>query len=216
MKRILIVDDHPVMRYGLCQLIGAEEDLEVCCEAGSAGEAMLEIEAAAPDLAIIDISLPDKSGLELIKDIKARHPEVVMLVISSHDEMLYAKRSLRAGALGYVMKEEAPGKLVGAIRGVLDGRVFVSDRLAADVLKGFSGRGERAAGSPLDALTDREFEVFQLIGEGKGTREIANQLNVSVSTIDAHRAHIKKKLKLASGPALVRQAVRWVEAQKLN
>ncbi len=215
-KSILIVDDHPVMRYGLAQLIRAEEDMEVCGEAGSASEALEMMKAAEPDLVIVDISLPDRSGLELIKDIQLSAPEVVSLVISSHDESLYAERTLRAGARGYVMKEEAAEKLVEAIREVSEGRIFVSDRMSAHILQAFSGGPGRTRGSTLDGLTDREFEVFQLIGEGKGGREIADQLGISVSTIDAHRAHIKKKLSIPSGNALVRQAVRWVEAQKLN
>ncbi|MFV1994767.1 MAG: response regulator [Verrucomicrobiales bacterium] len=213
MKNVFLIDDHPVMRYGLSQLINAEEDLKICGEAGEASGAINLIAECDPDLVIVDISLPDKSGLELLKEIRAIHPGIATLVLSSHDESLYAERSLKAGALGYVMKEEAPEKLVAAIRAVCEGKIFVSEKMSNAILSAFSGRGKSSGGSPLEQLTDREFEVFELIGQGKGSRAIAGLLCISVSTVDAHRAHIKSKLELSDGNALVRHAVRWVESQ---
>lgn len=216
MKRILLVDDHPVMRYGLAQLIQAEDDLEVCGEAGSAAEALTRIEELLPDLAIVDMTLPDRNGLELIKEIVARFEEVATLVVSMHDESLYAERVLRAGGRGYIMKEEAASKLIEAIRRVLSGGVFVSDNMSALIVEMFAKQNRRSESkSPIKSLTDREFEIFQLIGNGKGTRDIANQLKISTGTIDAHRAHIKEKLRLEDGNALVRHAVRWIETEKV-
>lgn len=214
MSRIFLVDDHPVMRFGLAALIGAEDDLEICGEAGSAAEALEAFAKDQPDLAIVDITLPDKNGLELIKDLRALHEKLRVLVVSMHDENLYAERVLRAGARGYVMKEEAPGELIGAIRQVLKGGVFVSDRISARIVQQFASGGA-GGGLAIDRLTDRELEVFRLIGEGSGSREIAGQLNISVRTVDAHRAHIKEKLDLKDGTELVHRAVRWVETGEL-
>jgi DNA-binding NarL/FixJ family response regulator len=214
MNQILLIDDHPVMRLGLAALIRAEKDLKVWGEAGTAGEAMSLCEDAFPDLAIVDLTLPDKSGLELIKDLRARHPNLSFLVVSMHDEMMYAERVLRAGAKGYIMKQEAPEKLISAIRLILRGEVFLSAGVAARILKRFADAGGRAA-SPIERLTDRELEVFQLIGEGKGSREIAGMLNISVRTVDAHRAHIKEKLELRDSTELVHHAIRWVETGQL-
>lgn len=215
MKRILLIDDHPIMRHGLAQLIRAESDLEVCAEAGSAAEGLTLIEARKPDLVIVDLTLPDKHGLELIKDIQALHPATLILVLSMHDEALYAERALRAGARGYVMKETAADNLIKACRRVLDGGIYLSDKMAGVMLELVTGhRNKQAPASPLERLTDRELEVLQLIGQGKGTRNIADLLHVSVRTIDAHRAHIKDKLQLPDGNALVRYAVRWMESQK--
>ena len=211
MKHILIVDDHPVMRYGLSQLIDAEADLEVCGEAGTAADAMDLLGSMNPDLLLVDLTLSDKNGLELIKDIRAVYPGAQILVVSMHDETLYAERALRAGARGYIMKESAASSLIKAIRRVLDGKIYVSDLMAARLLELLSGQQSETINSPLDRLSDREFEVFQQIGMGKGSRDIADQLNISVRTIDAHRAHIKSKLGMKDGNALVRYAVRWVE-----
>jgi DNA-binding NarL/FixJ family response regulator len=216
MKTVLIVDDHPVMRYGLTQLIESEGDLEVCGEAGTATEAFGAVGSLKPDLVLIDLTLPDKSGLELIKEIKAHHEETDVLVVSMHDETLYAERALRAGARGYIMKEAAAENLIDAIRRVIEGRIYVSEKMAAHLLELISGQAGKAATSPLERLTDREFEVFQLIGAGRGSRNIADQLHVSVRTIDAHRAHIKEKLGLADGNALMRYAVRWVETGEVD
>jgi DNA-binding NarL/FixJ family response regulator len=215
-KRILIVDDHPMMRQGLAQLIDNESDLNVCGEADTAGQALTAVGTQKPDLVIADISLPDRNGLELIKDLQAMHSSLPVLVVSMHDESLYAERVLRAGGRGYIMKQEGGKKLMEAIRQVLSGQIYVSEKMSAKILEIFSGRRPQAANSPLEQLSDREFEVFQLIGQGKATREIADHLHLSVKTVEVHRANIRKKLKLASGTDVVHQAIRWVESQKPN
>jgi len=210
-KRILIVDDHPMMREGLAQLIGNEADLTVCGEAENAGEAIEKANALKPDLVLADITLPGKNGLELIKDIQALLPGLAVLVISMHDESLYAERVLRAGGRGYIMKQEGGRKLMQAIRQVLNGQIYVSEKMSAKILEIFSGRTGGASDSPVEKLTDREFEVFQLIGQGKGTKEIAAQLLLSAKTIEVHRLNIKQKLSLQTAAELIRYAVRWVE-----
>jgi DNA-binding NarL/FixJ family response regulator len=212
-RRIFIVDDHPMMRQGLAQLIGAEPDLAVCGEAENGEIALDSIGASKPDLVLADISLPGKNGLELIKDFQAMQPGLPVLVISMHDESLYAERVLRAGGRGYIMKQEGGKKLMQAIRQVLEGKIYVSEKMSADILEIFSGRRAGAENSPVEKLTDREFEVFQLLGQGKGTRDIAEKLHLSVKTVEVHRANIKGKLKLKSAPELIRSAVRWAEAQ---
>jgi DNA-binding NarL/FixJ family response regulator len=214
-KRIFIVDDHPIMRQGLAQLINHEADIEVCGEAADARTALSGVLETKPDLVIIDISLPGKNGLELIKDLKASAERTTMLVHSMHDESLYVERVLRAGAHGYIMKEEGGKKVMDAIRKVLRGEIYVSPEMSGKILEIFSGRRPSST-DPVEALSDRQFEIFQMIGQGKGTRAIADSLNVSVKTIDAHRAHIKEKLGLKSGNELVRFAVRWVENQNLS
>lgn len=202
-----------MMRQGLAQLINNEPDLTVCAEADTAGQALNLISSGKPDLLIADISLPDKNGLELIKDVRALNPEILILVVSMHDEALYAERVLRAGGRGYVMKQEGGKKLMEAIRHVLSGQVFVSQKMSAKILEIFSGRRNQSGGSPVERLSDREFEVFHLIGEGKGTRQIAEHLHLSVKTIEVHRANIKEKLQLKTAPDLVHFAVRWTEAE---
>ena len=215
-KRILIVDDHPMMRQGLAQLIDNESDLSVCGEADTARQALTAISTQKPDLVLADISLPDKNGLELIKDLQAMHPGLPVLVVSMHDESLYAERVLRAGGRGYIMKQEGGKKLMEAIRQILSGQIYVSEKMSAKILEIFSGRRSQASGSPLEQLSDREFELFQLVGEGKTTREVADHLHLSVKTVEVHRANIRRKLKLASGTDVVHQAIRWVESQKPN
>ncbi|WP_165204443.1 response regulator transcription factor [Roseimicrobium sp. ORNL1] len=214
MKRLLLVDDHPIMRHGLVQLISAEPDLQVCAEAGNAAEGMTAAAKQNPDLVIADLTLPDKHGLEFIKDLRALHPDLQIMVLSMHDESLYAERALRAGARGYLMKEAAAENLIRAVRRVLAGDIYLSDKMASVMLELLSGQRKTSASAGIDRLTDRELEVLQLIGSGRGTRQIADQLHVSVRTIDAHRAHIKDKLQLPDGNALVRYAVRWVENQQ--
>jgi DNA-binding NarL/FixJ family response regulator len=211
-KRILIVDDHPMMRQGLTQLIGAEPDLAVCGEAEDAGGALDAVGALKPDLVLADISLPGKNGLELIKDFQALQPNLPVLVISMHDETLYAERVLRAGGRGYIMKQEGGKKLMAAIRQVLEGKIYVSEKMFANILEMFSGRRTGGESSPIEKLTDREFEVFQLVARGLGTKEIAGKLNLSVKTVDVHRANIKGKLKLQSASELIHYAVRWSES----
>lgn len=203
-----------MMREGLAQLIEHEPDLCVCGQADRAVEALEAIVADVPDLVLVDISLPDRSGLELIKDAHTLHPQLPMLVVSMHDESLYAERVLRAGGRGYVMKQEGGKKLMLAIRQVLSGQIYVSEKMSAKILEIFSGRRSGALHSPVERLTDREFEVFQLVGQGQGTRQIAQHLHLSVKTVEVHRANIKRKLELKSGADLVRYAIRWAEAQQ--
>jgi DNA-binding NarL/FixJ family response regulator len=214
--KVLIVDDHPMMRQGLAQLINNEPDLVACCEAESAQQALEAITIGQPELALVDISLPDKHGLELIKDLQVMHPSLPILVVSMHDESLYAERVLRAGGRGYIMKQEGGKKMMEAIRTVLRGQIYVSEQMSAKILEIFSGRRPENSRSPIEKLTDREFEVFQLIGQGKGTRQIAEALHLSVKTVEVHRLHIKEKLNLDDAPSLVRYAVRWVETQKVG
>lgn len=210
-KKIFIVDDHPMMREGLAQLIAQEADLEVCGEAEDAAEAIQKIESLKPTLALVDITLRSTNGLELIKDLRVRAPGTAVLVVSMHDESLYAERVLRAGAHGYIMKQEGGKKLMSAIRHVLAGKTYVSEQVSAKILDLFSGRAAESA-SPVEQLTDREFEVFQLIGQGLSTKEIADKLHVSAKTIEVHRVNIKQKLKVATAPELIRFAVRWAES----
>ena len=212
-KRIFIVDDHPMMRDGLRALISGESDLEVCGEAEDARTALEQIEKLKPDLVIVDITLRSTSGLELIKDLKARDTDVSALVISMHDETLYAERVLRAGGRGYVMKQEGGKRIMEAIRQVLSGQTSVSPKISARILDSFSGR-QPAGSSPVEQLTDREFEVFRLIGSGLPTKEIAAKLHVSAKTVEVHRVNIKQKLNLGTAAELMRFAVRWVESQK--
>jgi DNA-binding NarL/FixJ family response regulator len=214
--KVLIVDDHPMMRQGLAQLINNEPDLVACCEAESAQQALEAITIGQPELALVDISLPDKHGLELIKDLQVMHPSLPILVVSMHDESLYAERVLRAGGRGYIMKQEGGKKMMEAIRTVLRGQIYVSEQMSAKILEIFSGRRPENSRSPIEKLTDRGFEVFQLIGQGKGTRQIAEALHLSVKTVEVHRLHIKEKLNLDDAPSLVRYAVRWVETQKVG
>jgi DNA-binding NarL/FixJ family response regulator len=211
--RILLVDDHPMMRDGLAQLIAAETDLEICGEAGDAHEALEKVVALKPALVLTDVSLPRKNGLELTKDILAMEPDTLVLVISMHDESLYAERVLRAGARGYIMKQEGGKKIMEAIRRVLGGQVSVSENVASRLLEALSGRRPGGGGSLVDQLTDRELEVFQHLGRGLDTRQIADALHVSPKTVEAHRVNIKTKLKIASHAELIRQAVRWDEAR---
>jgi len=211
--RILIVDDHPMMRQGLVQLIDNEPDLAVAGEAETAEQAVSIIAQSAPDLVLADISLTGKSGLELIKDVQALRSGLPVLVISMHDESVYAERVLRAGGRGYIMKQEGGKQIMQAIRHVLSGQIYVSPKMSGKILEIFSGRRSESGGSPVERLSDREFEVFQLIGQGKGTRQIADQLHLSVKTVEVHRQHIKEKLKLTDAPSLARYAVQWVESQ---
>jgi DNA-binding NarL/FixJ family response regulator len=211
-RQVLIVDDHPMMRDGLVQLIDHEPDLVAAAQADSAASAVAMLQKAVPDLLLMDISLPDKNGLELIKDVQALYPALPVLVVSMHDESLYAERVLRAGGRGYIMKQEGGKKLMQAIRQVLDGRIYVSEKISAKILETFSGhRG--SSQSHVEKLSDREFEVFQLLGQGKGTRDMSEYLHISIKTVEVHRANIRKKLELSNGAELVRYAIRWAAAQ---
>jgi DNA-binding NarL/FixJ family response regulator len=214
-KRVFLVDDHPIMRQGLAQLINHESDLVVVGEANDASAGLAGVLDMKPDLVVIDISLPGKNGLELIKDIRAHNKSVALLIHSMHDESLYVERVLRAGAQGYIMKQEGAKRVMDAIRKVLSGEIYVSGAMSGKILEIFSGRRPTTQ-DPVAALSDRQFEIFQMIGQGKGTRAIADELRVSVKTVDAHRANIKEKLHLRSGVELMSYAVRWVESQRLN
>ena len=214
-RRILILDDHPLTRYGLAQLIHHERDLVVCAEAESASQALAAIKSSRPDLVLADITMPGKSGLEFIKDMRMQHPGLPVLVISMHDEGLYAERVLRAGGRGYIMKNEGGARVLEAIRQVLQGQVYVSKQMSAALLDVLSRH--HAGGSEVtpSLLSDREFEVFQLMGQGLSAAQIAQRLNLSIKTVGTHRQHIKQKLKARTGPELIRLAVRWAAAQQL-
>jgi DNA-binding NarL/FixJ family response regulator len=215
-RSVLLVDDHPFMRAGLAQLIERQPDLRVSGEAGNPAEAFQALARAKPDLVLTDLTMPGRSGLEFIKDIKATEPALPILVVSMHDEAVYAERALRAGARGYIMKEAGGENLLAAIRQVLRGEVYVSPRMSARILDNLSARKPRGSSSPIEKLTDREFEIFQLIGQGKSTRDIAGQLHLSPKTVDVHRSHVKEKLELKDATALIRHAVRWVETQAVQ
>lgn len=210
-RAVFLVDDHPLVREWLTNLINQQPDLRVCGEAESRPAALQAILAQNPDIAIVDISLKDSSGIELIKDLKRSRPTTAVLVLSMHEESHYAERALRAGAKGYIMKRETTQKVVTAIRQVLEGKLYVSDAIAATMATQFVQGKVLAAQSPGEVLSDRELEVFELLGQGRGTRIIAEQLGVSVKTIQAYCARIKEKLNLAGASELVREAVRWYE-----
>jgi len=205
-KKILIVDDHPLMREGLRGMINREPDLTVCGEAENAHQAVAAVAKLRPDLALVDITMPGKSGLELVKDLKVLHPALAILAISMHDESLYAERMLRAGASGYITKQQPPEELVHAIRQVLDHHVYVSREMSENVLRHFSGVSQSNE-SPMQILTDREFEIFQLLGAGKSPKEIAGQLHVSGKTVAVHSGNIRHKLNLKTNAQLIRFAV---------
>ena len=210
-NRVYLVDDHPIVRQGLIKLIEQEEGLEVCGEAGSVSEALPAIRELDPDVILVDISLEDSNGLELIKMIDDLGLQIPMLVLSMHDESLYAEHALRAGASGYVMKQAAANTLIQAIEKVMDGEIYVSKNMSSQMLKmAFRSSGEESR-TGVELLSLREIEVFELIGRGNSTREIAEQLNLSVKTIETYRAHIKDKLQLRSGTELMQRAIHWVE-----
>ncbi len=211
--RILLIDDHPLMRQGLSQLIDQEDDLTVCGEAEDAHQALELASEVNADIAIVDLSLKGTSGIELIKNLKAMYPELLVLVLSMHDESVYAERALRAGAKGYIMKQEAPENVVTAVRRVLDGEIFLSENASAQLLNKLIQGGQEMSKSPVESLSDRELEVFRLIGQGFGTREIADQLHLSIKTIETYRAHLKGKLNLKKSTELVKYAVQWVESE---
>jgi len=211
--KILLVDDHPLMRRGQADLLEREADLAVCGEAGTARAAMEAIAKLQPDLVLVDMALPDKNGLELIKDIRALHPGLPVLAMSMQDESIYAARVLRAGGRGYVMKGDAPEQLAPAIRAVLGGQVALSPRMSAKMLESMVGQNGQNGEGPEARLTDRELEVLRLFGGGWSTEEIAKRLHLSPKTVDVHRAHIKEKLGLKTTPEFQRFAIRWVASQ---
>lgn len=212
--RIFLVDDHPVTREGLARLVNLEPDLEVCGEAGTAAQALSEIQVQKPDLVVVDISLAGgPGGLELIKDLAALGAGVKMLAFSTHDEALYAERALRAGARGYVMKQEMTECIMLAMRSVLNGDIYLSRSMKERMLHKLVNHSAPQIASEIERLSDRELEVFRLLGNGLGTRQIAANLRVSISTVETHRTHLKEKLHAGSAPELVRRAVEWVQSQ---
>ena len=214
-KRVLIIDDHVVVRQGLTSLINQESDLMVCGQAEDAQQGLSEIGSASPDIVLLDISLPGMNGIEFLKNAKARYPHVPIIVLSMHDESLYAERALRAGALGYLMKSSSSDEVVNALRKVLKGEYHLSGGAGGAMLRKFLGNSPKVAESPVSALSDRELEVFEMTGRGKTTRQIAEALHLSIKTIDAHKMHIKDKLKLSSATELIQHAVRYVETELL-
>jgi DNA-binding NarL/FixJ family response regulator len=208
-RRVLIIDDHAMVREGVAQIIEHAEDLSVCCSASTANEGLEKVRKLKPDLVLVDITLPGKNGVEFIKDARAFRPDLLILAMSMHDESLYAERVLRAGGRGYIRKQEGGDKLIEAMRRVLRGEIAVSDRVASRVLETFSGRKTMA--TPLEGLSDRELEVFQLIGQGRTMKEIGATLHLSPKTIEVHRAHIRQKLRIKSAAELVAYAARWSE-----
>lgn len=212
-RRIMLVDDHPMTREGLAAIINRQPDLLVCCEANNPAEAIGQLAKHQPDLMVTDMTMPGRSGIEFVKDVHALRPELPILVLSMHDEMLYAERALRAGARGYLMKDAGSAKVLEVIRLVLTGQVYVSPQMSARLLEAVTGQRPRGSTSPIEKLSDREFEVFRLLGCGKSTKEVANELNLSSKTVDVHRGRIKEKLQIKDAASLIHYAVRWVETQ---
>jgi DNA-binding NarL/FixJ family response regulator len=214
-RRVLVVDDHPIVRQGLSLLINGEPDLEVCGQAEAAHSATQAVESLDPDIVVLDISLGGPDGLEVLKQLRAQEARVPILILSMHDQSIYAERALRAGANGYIMKQEATDLVLTAIRRILDGQVYVTEQVAGLILKQFA-RGIGAPRSPLDSLTDRELEVFRLIGEGFTTRAIALTLHLSVKTVESYQAHLKEKLALRNARELQHHAIEWAISQKTD
>jgi DNA-binding NarL/FixJ family response regulator len=213
--RIFIVDDHPIVREGLALMMNREPDMMVCGEAEEAGSALQAMPAARPDFLILDISLAGPDGLDLLKSVRARYPSLPVLMLSMHDESIYAERALRAGANGYIMKQEATEKVLVAIRQILTLKVYVSDRIANRMLQQYIKGSVNETQSPIAELSDRELEVFRLIGEGHGTRKIAEELHLSVKTVESYQAHIKEKLSLKNGRELVQRAIQWTISENV-
>ena len=207
--KVFLVDDHPLVREWLAHLINQQPDLLVCGEAESAPQALQAIAATKPHVAIVDLTLKNSSGIELIKSLKQGQPGVAVLVLSMHEEAHYAERALRAGAKGYIMKRETTKKVIGAIRRLLEGKVYVSDTMAETLAAQFAAGKKLAHQSPVEQLSDRELEIFERLGQGRSTRQIAEELRISVKTVQAYCARIKEKLNLDGATALLREAIRW-------
>jgi len=214
--RVFIVDDHPIVRQGLTQMINQEADLMVCGEAEDAQNALQAVAELHPDLVLVDLSLKEGSGLDLIRTLRTRQTMLPVLVVSMHDETLYVERALRAGARGYIMKHEATDIMMNAIRRVLRGEIYVSDKMLTKLLGRFVLDAPNTSTSTLERLSNRELEVFRLIGEGHTTRHVAVVLHVSIKTVESHRAHIKEKLQLNDTTELVRYAMQWVDSGKIG
>lgn len=215
-KEILVVDDHPIVRQGIRSLLAEEPDLAITAEAESAPVALQTLRETKVDAAIIDITLKGTDGLELTKSIRSEFPALPILIMSMHHESLYAERALRSGANGYIMKQEVADNVVTALRSVLSGRVYVSENIRETMLGRLASQTMDSEQSPIDRLSDRELEVFRMIGQGMGTREVATQLNLSIKTIETYRAHLKEKLNIRNAIELVRQAVQLVEQGSLD
>jgi DNA-binding NarL/FixJ family response regulator len=215
-SRLFIVDDHPLVREGLTNLINGQDDLIVCGEAKDSANAINEIAKARPDVALIDISLTNESGLELVKQLGKQFPRVALIILSMHDEALYAERALRAGARGYVMKREASKSVLAAIRRVLGGGVYVSERIVNRMARKVASSREQLAGSPVERLSDRELEIFRLLGQGRTTSQIAADLNLSLKTVQAYCARAKEKFGVTSLTELLRAAIRWDDASQVK
>jgi DNA-binding NarL/FixJ family response regulator len=210
--RVVVVDDHPIVRQGLAELISCQDDMIHCGDAADSADALDVIARTSPDVAVVDISLRSSNGIELIKELHSRHPALTVLVLSMHDESFYVERVLKAGARGYVTKDEAAETVISAIRKVLDGQVYVSQQMASKVLsKLASGKADRPS-RPEDRLSDRELQVFELLGGGLPTREIAERLNVAIKTVESHRENIKRKLDISNASELVQKAIQWVQS----
>ena len=208
-KNVLVVDDHPLLRQGLALLINQQQDMQVCGEAEEAHAAMQAVTQRRPDIMILDISLNGPDGLELLKSIRASDPDLPVLILSMHDEAIYAERALRARANGYIMKQEATEKVLVAVRRILNGELYLSDRMSNKMLQHYIGGAPSMIQSRISSLSDRELEVFRLIGEGRATREIAEELHLSIKTVETYQAHIKEKLALRSGRELIQHAIQW-------
>jgi DNA-binding NarL/FixJ family response regulator len=213
--RVFLLDDHPMTRYGMARLIEQESDLVVCGEAESARSALDAVNALKPEVVLVDLTMPGGEGIEFIKDLRAMYPEVAVLVVSMHDEEVYAQRALRAGSRGYIMKSEGGEQLIQAIHQVLQGKIYLSEKMAGKVLEVFSGQRQRSETSTLDKLSDREFEVFRLLGQGLTTREISQRLRLGTKTVDTHRLHLRQKLGFKTGAALIKYAIQWAGTQQM-
>lgn len=208
--RVLLVDDHPIIRHGLTQLINQEDDFTVCGEAADGPQVLPAIAALRPDIVLLDITLKTGSGIDVLQDVRERFPALPVLMLTMHDEARFAERSLRAGASGYVIKQDPPENLITALRSVLSGEIYMSSTMTSKMFRKLAVARPNQELVPEEQLSSRELEIFRLIGQGRGTREIAEQLSVSVKTVDAHRANIKRKLDLHSGTKLVQRAITWL------
>lgn len=215
-SRVFVVDDHPIVRQGLAMLVNQEPDLTVCGEAEDAQTAMQAVMATKPDILVLDISLNGPDGLDLLKNVRMRLPNLPVLVLSMHDESIYAERALRAGAQGYIMKQEATDKVLVALRRILGREIYVSERIANRMLQHYIGNSAAGKPSSIADLSDRELEVFRLIGEGHSTRRIAEELHISIKTVESYQAHIKDKLSLHSARELVQHAIQWTINEKAS